>query len=73
MRKRRNKKNILDLHGVRHNDVERLVENFVLLNEPPLTIITGNSDKMSNIVLSTLNKHSISWERFTWGEIKILK
>ena len=73
MRKRRNKKNILDLHGVRHDDVERLVENFVLLNEPPLTIITGNSDKMSNIVLSTLNKHSISWERFTWGEIKILK
>jgi len=63
----------LDLHGIRHYDVERLVENFVLLNEPPLTIITGNSDKMSNIVLSTLNKHSINWERFTWGEIKILK
>ena len=32
----------LDLHGVKHVDVERLVENFVLLNEPPLTIITGN-------------------------------
>ena len=73
MGKKQNRKNILDLHGIRHDDVERLVENFVLLNKPPLTIITGNSDKMSNIVLSTLNKHSISWERFAWGEIKILK
>ena len=73
MGKKQNRNNILDLHGVKHEDVERLVENFVLLNEPPLTIITGNSDKMSNIVLSTLNKHGISWERFTWGEIKILK
>ena len=45
-----NQKNVLDLHGIRHDDVERLVENFVLLNEPPLTIITGNSDKMRDIV-----------------------
>ena len=36
----------LDLHGVRHDDVDRMVENFVLLNEPPISIITGNSDKM---------------------------
>tara|TARA_Y100000310_G_scaffold83385_1_gene80083 strand:- start:1457 stop:1669 length:213 start_codon:yes stop_codon:yes gene_type:complete len=69
----KNTNNKLDLHKIRHDDVERLVENFVLLNNPPLTIITGNSDKMNDIVLSTLNKHSISWERFTWGEIKVLK
>ena len=73
MGKKQNRKNILDLHGVKHEDVERLVENFVLLNEPPLTIITGKSDKMSNIVLSTLNKHRINWELFTWGEVKVLK
>ena len=36
----------LDLHGVRHEDVERLLENFILLNEPPLKVITGNSDHM---------------------------
>ena len=47
--KTENQKNVLDLHGIRHDDVERLVENFVLLNEPPLTIITGNSDKMRDI------------------------
>ena len=36
----------LDLHGVKHTDVDRIVENFVLLNNPPLDIVTGNSDKM---------------------------
>ena len=70
--KTESQKNILDLHGIRHDDVERLVENFVLLNEPPLTIITGNSDRMNNIVLTALNKYGIGWERFNWGEIKII-
>ena len=35
----------LDLHRMKHEDVDRLVENFVLLNEPPMKIITGNSEK----------------------------
>ena len=43
--------NKLDLHGVRHDDVDRLVENFVLLNETPMRIITGNSDKMIELVI----------------------
>ena len=63
----------LDLHGVRHDDVERLVENFVLLNDPPLKIITGNSDRMSNIVIVKLSELGIGWERFAWGQINILK
>ena len=37
----------LDLHGVKHEDVDRLVENFVLLNEVPMKIITGNSEPLS--------------------------
>ena len=36
----------LDLHGVKHEDVDRIVENFVLLNDVPMKIITGNSEKM---------------------------
>ena len=68
----KNQKNVLDLHGIRHDDVERLVENFVLLNEPPLTIITGNSDRMSDIVTDKLSKLEIGWER-NIGDIKILK
>ena len=63
----------LDLHKVRHDDVERLVENFVLLNEPPLSIVTGNSDKMQNIVLTKLRELSMGYEKTYWGEIKIRK
>lgn len=42
----------LDLHGVRHAEVDRMVENFILLNQKnfPLEIICGNSDKMIMIV-----------------------
>tara|TARA_B100000424_G_scaffold271283_1_gene273375 strand:- start:1055 stop:1255 length:201 start_codon:yes stop_codon:yes gene_type:complete len=63
----------LDLHGVRHIDVERLVENFVLLNEPPLTIITGNSDRMRQIVINTLMIHDIEFETWGYAQFKILK
>tara|TARA_Y100000310_G_scaffold153948_1_gene153502 strand:+ start:17 stop:217 length:201 start_codon:yes stop_codon:yes gene_type:complete len=55
----------LDLHGVKHEDVDRLVENFVLLNKPPLKIITGHSDKMPKLVRNVLDRHNIQWER--WG------
>ncbi len=55
----------LDLHGVKHYDVDRLVENFVLLNEPPLTIITGNSQQMKQIVINTLMILEIDFE--VWG------
>ena len=65
--------NKLDLHGKRHDDVERLVENFVLLTEPPLEIIVGNSDKMENIVLTKLNTLQIGWEKWYNGSIKILQ
>ena len=73
MGKKQNRKNILDLHGIRHDDVERLVENFVLLNEPPLTIITGNSDKMPKLVKEVLNRHDMTWEQWDlMGVIKVL-
>ena len=41
---------VLDLHGVRHEEVERLLENFILLNEPPLKVVTGNSTYMQDKV-----------------------
>tara|TARA_R110000737_G_scaffold218552_1_gene234816 strand:- start:334 stop:534 length:201 start_codon:yes stop_codon:yes gene_type:complete len=62
----------LDLHGVKHVDVERLVENFVLLNEPPLIIITGNSQRMSEIVINKLMVNDINFDRWGSGKIKIL-
>ena len=63
----------LDLHGVRHQDVERLVENFVLLNELPLRIITGNSPKMLSLVSEVLDRHEFKYEQFKQGQVIILK
>ena len=63
----------LDLHGVRHEEVERLLENFILLNEPPLKVITGNSDHMKSKLESFCSKHNVAYERWAnWGEYTIL-
>ena len=65
--------NQLDLHGIRHSDVDRVVENFILLNESPMRIITGNSDRMKELVVRVLNRHDIEYESFRPGQITILK
>ena len=54
--------NKLDLHGIKHEDVNRVVENFVLLNETPLSIITGNSKMMRELVVEVLEKHKFVYE-----------
>jgi len=48
----------LDLHGIRHHEVELLVENFIYMNqsEIPLTIICGNSQRMIDIVNRVIDK-----------------
>jgi hypothetical protein len=72
MVKKLDNSNILDLHGVKHEDVERLVENFVLLNNKPLEIITGNSDRMERIVVNKLCELNVGWNNWIHGRIKIL-
>ena len=63
----------LDLHGIRHEEVERLLENFILLNNPPLKVITGNSTYMQSKLESVCIKHNVSNERWAnWGEYTIL-
>ena len=54
--------NTLDLHGIRHHEVERRVEDFVLLNGSPLKIITGNSSTMKAIVEEVLQKYDLRSE-----------
>ena len=49
----------LDLHGVRHFDAEIMVEDFILQNETPFDIITGNSEAMKSIVKKALGKHDL--------------
>ena len=63
----------LDLHGVRHNDVEVVVEDFVLNNQQqlPLIVICGNSSKMIDIVSKTLKKMEINFEETRYGRIRI--
>jgi hypothetical protein len=51
----------LDLHGVRHHKVFRLVENFVLINSLPVKIITGNSTVMYNIVKNVVEEHGLRY------------
>ena len=63
----------LDLHGVRHSDVEVAVEDFVLNNQEqlPLIVICGNSSKMIDIVSKTLKKMEINFEETRYGRIRI--
>jgi hypothetical protein len=52
----------LDLHNVRHHQVERLVENFIFLNSPPVRIITGNSPVMQRMVREILDRHKFTYD-----------
>ena len=48
----KHRKNIIDLHGVRHNDVQEVLENSLLgyHSTEGWEIITGNSEVMVEIV-----------------------
>ena len=62
----------LDLHGIKHEDVDRIVENFILLNKAPMKIITGNSEKMMELTLDVLNRHDFDWERWANSYVIVL-
>jgi len=68
----------LDLHGIKHKEVEILVEKFVLENENrlPIDIITGHSEKMKKIVKEVLDYFEFEYEDgdfFNKGYIHIIK
>ena len=48
----------LDLHGIRHYEVDHKVENFILMNQKmlPLTIICGNSQPMIDLVQTVIKR-----------------
>lgn len=58
MRKRTANSHPLDLHGLRHEEVDRRVENFIFLNQydVPLKIICGKSEKMIDLVMAVVNR-----------------
>ena len=65
--------NKLDLHGILHEDVYDEVENFVFLNarELPVSIITGASTRMKEIVTDVLEANNFEFHTPTYnaGEI----
>ena len=63
----------LDLHGVRHHDVEDDVFDFILRHQNllPLIIICGNSNSMIKIVSNTLQKNSIEFSSPRFGIIRV--
>ena len=65
----------LDLHGVRHYEVDRVVENFVYLNQSsvPLSIICGNSLRMMQLVKETLDRIDCEYYEPRFGMIHIVK
>ena len=70
------KNSVLDLHGISHDQVDRVVENFVLLNQDriPLEIICGNSQKMIDLVISVLVGIGCeNFQRIDYGTIMIRK
>ena len=52
---------MLDLHGVKHQGVDRIVENYVFFTPCPHEIITGNSKKMHKIVIDVLERNNFKY------------
>ena len=63
----------LDLHGIRHAEVDKLVENFIYMNqgEMPLEIICGNSDKMILLVKQVTDRLRLETHMYRYGTIII--
>ena len=61
----------LDLHGVKHQDVDLMVENFILTNQGrfPLTIICGNSVKMIQLVEAVIARIGCETGMYRYGVI----
>jgi len=65
----------LDLHGTDHSDVERIVENFILLNQEdlPHTIVCGNSKRMIDLVHTVTTRIGCQVALPQYGIIRIDK
>ena len=65
----------LDLHGLRHHEVEDEVIDFIFQYQSsiPLIISCGNSNKMIEIVGDSLDKQSITFSKPRFGIIRVEK
>ena len=65
----------LDLHGLKHHDVNNEVLDFIYQyqSEIPLIIICGNSNRMIEITEASLNSNSIMFSKPRFGIIRVEK
>ena len=63
----------LDLHGIKHRDVDVEVRNFIFQYQDllPLVIICGNSNKMIELVSQSLKTSDIMFSSPRFGVIRI--
>ena len=63
----------LDLHGIKHQDVDDEVRNFIFQYQEllPLIIICGNSNKMIELVSQSLKTSNIIFSSPRFGVIRI--
>ena len=63
----------LDLHGIKHQDVDVEVRNFIFQYQDllPLIIICGNSNKMIELVSQSLKTSDIMFSSPRFGIIRI--
>ena len=60
----------LDLHEFRHHQVHNVVEDFILMtSEPVLKIITGNSNRMLELVVEVLCEYGFKYEYESWSNL----
>jgi len=68
-------KGTLDLHGIKHVDVQRMVDEFIWdqiqKKSSSVEIITGNSDQMKQVVKESLIDYNLNpyEEIFNQGKI----
>jgi hypothetical protein len=61
----KNETNLLDLHGIAHSDVRRLVIRFIedqWDNSGNITIVTGHSKKMIRLATEVLDEYQLSYK-----------
>ena len=61
----------LDLHGIRHSEVDRIVENFLFQYQYdlPLLIICGNSNRMVDLVKRVTDRLRCDTEMIRYGQV----
>jgi DNA-nicking Smr family endonuclease len=68
--------NVLDLHGVKHADVQKILDQFIWeqmkKNTKEVEIITGISQAMKDVVMENLKDYEMTYEEVFNNPGKIL-